>query len=184
MKETNDRNVKVSLLMRTFEYLIRNGLESVSIRSISKETGISSGSLYYWFNNKDDLIMEATKCGLTETVDKIFNFAFNTIDDLEYLFNNILTLLEKYEQRLKFVYQLATSPYYGERLKNETESLTFLYDEYAEKLADKINCNKEELRPIVYIFIAVVLDYIIWKETDKTKMMLDYIYKGILTIRS
>ena len=43
---------KSELSEKVFPYLVKLGLENISIRELCKGTGIAQGSLYYWFNDK------------------------------------------------------------------------------------------------------------------------------------
>ena len=47
MKKTTEQFIK-----EIFEFVCQNGLENTSIRDICKDTGMSTGSLYYRFKSK------------------------------------------------------------------------------------------------------------------------------------
>ena len=50
-----------AILEKTFNYLVKNGLENITIRELCKGTGIAQGSLYYWFDDKTNIICESTE---------------------------------------------------------------------------------------------------------------------------
>ena len=66
------------ILDSTFNYLVKHGLENITIRELCKGTGIAQGSIYYWFSGKQDLICEAAEYGLRKVVDKIFSDKYLT----------------------------------------------------------------------------------------------------------
>ncbi|MBO5007948.1 MAG: TetR/AcrR family transcriptional regulator [Clostridia bacterium] len=177
MRTQPQKDIESELLSRTFDYLVNNGLENISMRDLCKFTGISIGSIYYWFDNKDELIIYAAEYGLSKVADNIFNFVFDTIDDLEHFFNTCLGEITKYRMHLRLIYQIATSPHYGENLRKNAETLNSVYYEYAKRLSHMIGCSVEDMEPLVYMFISVVLDYVIWEDLEKTQIQINKIYQ-------
>ena len=47
-----------------------------------EETGISSGSIYYWFNGKDEAVLNSAEHGLTVVTNELFDYVFSHIDDV------------------------------------------------------------------------------------------------------
>lgn len=176
MRERAVRDVREDILSASFDYLVKNGLDSVSLRELCKSTGISMGSIYYWFDSKDELFIDSAVYGLHKVADDIFDYAFRSMGDLKQFFNNCLGEISKYKMQLRFIYQTAASPLYGEHLRKKALDLNLSYDRYAKTLSELINYSADELTPLVYIFIATVLDYIIWDDYAKAKIQLDYIY--------
>lgn len=152
------------------------------MRELCKATGISIGSIYYWFDNKDELIIYAAQYGLSKVADGIFNFVFDIIDDLKYFFDTCLTEIGKYKMHLRLIYQIATSPHYGENLRKNAEHLNSVYYEYAMRLSQIIGCRVEDMEPLVYMFISVVLDYVIWEDLEKTQIQINKIYQIFETL--
>lgn len=54
------------ILDSTLNYLVKHGLENITIRELCKGTGIAQSSIYYRFSGKQDLICEVTEYGLRE----------------------------------------------------------------------------------------------------------------------
>lgn len=136
--------------------------------------GDSAGSLYYWFGGKTSIICEVTEHGLRKVTDRIFVFA--SLGDLRGFFSGCLDEIAKYKPELRFIYQMAASTVYGETIRRTGWSFNLVYDKYVSELAPLLGCDGELLRPLVYLFISAVLDYIIWDEHEKTQMQLEFIY--------
>ncbi|MBZ9570841.1 TetR/AcrR family transcriptional regulator [Methanobrevibacter sp. TMH8] len=51
-------NTKDKIIEITFLLSLENGFDRVSIKQIQKESGVSSGSIYYYFKDKDDILVE------------------------------------------------------------------------------------------------------------------------------
>ena len=59
-----------------------------------------------------------------------------------------------------------------------------LYSEYIFDFAEKINCKQEDLEPLVYMFIAIILDYVIWEDSEKTQMQIKYITQAVSQLKN
>lgn len=171
-----DKNV---VLERVFPVLVNYGLENITIRELCKETGTVQGTLYYWFKDKTSIVCEATQYGLKMVTDEIFEYVFASLNDLRGFFSNCLDEINKYKKELRFVYQLAASPVYSEKILATGKEFNLIYDRYTHRLSRLLNCDEQTLKPLVYLFISAVLDYVIWDEKEKTQMQLEFIY-GVL----
>ena len=174
--QTTDKN---ELSERIFPYLVKLGLENVSIRELCKGTGIVQGTLYYWFKDKTNIVCEATEWGLKRVTDEIFEYVFESLDDLRGFFSNCLDRVSIYKKELCFIYQLAASPVYGEKIRADGKELNFIYDKYIRRLSERLNCDEPTLRPLVYLFISAVLNYVIWDEREKVQTQLEFIYSAL-----
>lgn len=171
--QTMDKN---ELLDKVFSYLVSRGLENVTIRELCKGTRLAQGSLYYWFGDKTSIVCEATEYGLKKVTEEIFKYVFASLNDLRKFFSDCLNEVSKYENELRFSYQMAASPVYGEKIRAASKDFNFLYDRYTHKLSVLLECDEDFLRPLVYLFISAVLDYVIWNEREKSQMQLEFIY--------
>ncbi len=164
------------ILDSTFNYLVKHGLENITIRELCKGTGIAQGSIYYWFSGKQDLICEAAEYGLRKVVDKIFSYVFSNMKNLRKFFDECLSEINKYKNELRFIYQMAASPVYGGKIRGKGQDLNFVYDKYVEMLAVRLQCSAEKLKPIVHLFISAILDYVMWENKENAQMQLEFIY--------
>lgn len=180
MREQVVRDVKEEFLGATFGYLVKHGLENTSLRDLCKDTGISSGSIYYWFEGKDDVFINAAEYGLSKVADSIFEFAFDNMSDLKKFFDSSLDEISKHKSELRLIYQMATSPIYGGRMRIKAEELKIMYEKYTVQLSGILDIPKEELRPVVYMYISIILDYVVWEDYDNAVLQLDGLY-SILT---
>ena len=171
--QTSDKN---ELSEKIFPYLVKHGLENITIRELCKEIRIVQGTLYYWFKDKTSIVCEAAQYGLKMVTDEIFEYVFASLSDLRSFFSNCLDEVSKYKKELRFVYQLAASPVYGEKIRATGKEFNLIYDKYTRRLSALLNCKEQTLKPLVYLFISAVLDYVIWDEKEKSQMQLELIY--------
>lgn len=167
------------MLQKCFSYLVDSGLENISMRKMCEETGIAMSSAYYWFKNKDDMILNATAWGLDNVATRLFDYVFKYIDNLEIVIIAFSEYAMKYKNELRFVYQVVTSNKYGSEIRPIANRLLNIYDGYSEKISEHFHCNKQEVTPYVYLFVSAILDYVIWNDKVKLEAELACVYKAI-----
>lgn len=96
--------------------------------------------------------------------------------NLRKFFDECLSEINKHKNELRFIYQMAASPVYGGKIRGKGQDLNLIYDKYVEMLALRLQCNTQELKPLVYLFISAVLDYVVWEDTENMQMQLGFIH--------
>ncbi|MBQ4631584.1 MAG: TetR/AcrR family transcriptional regulator [Clostridia bacterium] len=177
MKNKRGKDVEKTFLEPSFEYLVENGLENTSIRDLCKAMGVSSGSVYYWFVSKDDVYISAVKYGLSKIVNELFTIAFERMGNLEYFFDTFLDEVDKYKKEFRLVFQVTSSPVYGERMRNKAEEFKFMYEKYISMLSEMLGCDTKFMTSVVYMIMALLVDYVMWEDLPTSKMQLDSLYK-------
>lgn len=179
MKDAAERAEKTEFLDKLFSFLAERGLENITIREVCKGTGIVQGTLYYWFGDKTTIICECAEYGLQKVSDEIFQYVFANMRELKRFFSVCLDKIDTYKNELRFMYQMAASPVYGEKIRAKANNFSYIYNQYAVELAEALHCDADILRPLVRLFISAVLDYVIWEEREATQMQLDFIYSSL-----
>ncbi len=172
-KET--KNTRQKILEGAFDYLIKNGLENASIRNICNHTGLAKGTITHHFYKKEDLLCSAAEYGLQKMSDDIFAYFFDNIYNIESFFGKITENIGYVINELRFIYQMVASPVYGERLRKNSGRFIYAYNEYAQRLANETGGDVNVIKPIICIFAACVIDYVLWQDEDEVQMQLDFI---------
>lgn len=175
---------KNAIITTTWDYLLRTGIANASIGDLCREAKLAQSSLYYWFENKDDIWISAGKYGLSKVVDALFIFTFNHTDDVRKYFDTLLSEVEKYKYELRLALQITTSPVFGERMRDKSKDFRLLYERYAEKIMGIFGCTHEQAEVFIYSIIANVIDYAIWDDGEKTQMLLENLYDRVEKIIS
>ncbi len=173
---------KKAIIKTTWNYLLRTGLANASIGDLCREARLAQSSLYYWFENKDEIWISAGKYGLSNVVDALFTFTLNHTDDVRKYFDTFLEEVEKYKFELRLAIQITTSPIFGERMRDKSKDFRLLYERYAKELISIFGCTYEQAETFIYSIIAFVIDYAIWDDSDKTQMLLNNLYDRIINI--
>lgn len=171
---------KKEIIKITWDYLLNHGLEHSSIGELCRETGIGQSSLYYHFENKDDIWISAGKYGMARVVDSLFTFTFNHTHDVDSFFTELLDEAEKYKHDLRLGIQITTSPVFGSRMREKSHDFRLLYERYAGKLMAIFDCTHLQAETFIYSIIAYVIDYAIWDDKEKTQMLLDNLHKRVI----
>ena len=170
---------KEDLLKKCFDYLSEAGLESVSMRKMCEETGIAMSSVYYWFGNKEGVILSATEWGLDNVIGELFDYIYRYIDNLQITIITFPEFAMQYKNQLRFIYQVVTSLKYGDSIRSLSNKLSEVCDTYAGKISNHFGCNKQSVVPYTYLFVSAVLDYVIWYDRNKMENELSCIYGSI-----
>lgn len=170
---------KEEMLKKCFDYFVEHSLEGITMRKMCDQTGIAISSAYYWFGNKDKVILEATEWGLKYVSEKLFSFVHEYRDNLECIILTFPEYTMKYKEQLRFIHQVATSKRYGNEMRPIANRLTLLYDKYCATFASDFNCSDKDLQPYVYLFISAILDYVVWNDKDKIEIEIACIFKSI-----
>lgn len=173
---------KKTIIATTWEYLLRTGLTNASIGDLCKEARLAQSSLYYWFENKDDIWISAGKYGLSKVVDALFRFTLQYTNNIRKYFDMLLDEVEKYKYELRLAIQITTSPVFGERMRDKSKGFRILYEKYAEEVMGIFNCTHQQAEVFIYSIIAFVIDYAIWDDEEKTQMLIDNLYDRIVNV--
>ncbi len=173
---------KKEIIMTTWEYLLRKGLANASVGDLCREAKLSQSSLYYWFENKDDIWINAGKYGVSNVVDALMAFTLAHANDIRRYCDILLDEVEKHKYELRLAVQITTSPVYGELMRDTAKDFTLWYEKYAGELMKIFGCTYQQAEVFIYTIIALVIDYAIWDDREKTQMLLDNLYGRIMNI--
>ena len=77
------REAKKILIMETcFDCYAKNGLNSVGIKAIADACNVNVASIYQYFDNLDDLIIQSTEYCMSKVEDDFMTKAPKSVEDL------------------------------------------------------------------------------------------------------
>lgn len=171
-----------AIITTVWDYLLKKGLSNATIGDLCRDAKLAQSSLYYWFDNKDDIWISAGKHGISNVVNKLLEFTLNHTDDVRKYFDTLLDEVEKYKYELRLALQITTSPLFGEQMRNKAKDFRCWYEKYANTLIDIFECTYEQAETFIYSIIAYVIDYVIWDDREKTQMLLENLYSRIINV--
>ena len=175
------KNIEQEFLEPSFRYLVQHGLENTSVRDLCKAMGISSGSIYYWFEDKDDIYITTVKYGIKMVAGKLFESLFEKIDNLQEFFDTFLDEVDKYKLELRLIFQVTTSPIYGDRMRQTAEDFKEVYAKYIDRMENITSHSNELLTYGIYMLISILVDYVVWEDREVSEMQLKFLSKMILS---
>ena len=173
---------KNEIVIATWEYLLKTGLAKASVGDLCREKKIAQSSLYYWFENKDDIWISAGKYGIAKVVEALLAFTFNSVDNIPVYFKTLLDEVEKYKYEIRIAIQVTTSPVFGDRMREKAMDFRLWYDQYAKKLIGVFGCSQTQAEVFIYSIICYVIDYVLWDDREKTQMLLDNLYERVINV--
>ena len=180
MRNPAEREIKKDIvLQQCFECLTEKGIESITIKDFSTATGMAMSSIYYWFEDKDEIVLDAVEWGLHKNIDEIFDYAFENIANLEKVCDGILGIAQNRKKEFCLIFQIATSPQYGNHIREYAEKLDNIYKRYTDALSEKLNIQSDKLYPYINLCVSSFVDCVIWDDWDKLKLEFNCILKSI-----
>ena len=164
----------------TWDYLLKTGLSEASIGDLCKETKLSQSSLYYWFENKDDIWISAGKYGVSKVVDALLKYTLAHVADIRTYFDTLLSVVDTYKHDLRLAIQITTNPVFGDRMREKAYDFQPWYEQYGEKIMEISGCTALQAEVFIYSVIAIIMDYVIWDDAEKSQMLLENLYKRII----
>ncbi|WP_028551978.1 TetR/AcrR family transcriptional regulator [Paenibacillus sp. UNC451MF] len=137
MFETYNK-VQRSVLETTLNIIIRKEIQATSMALIAKESGVSTGSIYHYFQSKEDIVNELYKAIVTfngEYVREGLLQGRTIREKFELGWSRVIDLGKKYPQGFQFIEQYSFSPYIYDEVKQAVytgvwcEPMNRLYEE-------------------------------------------------------
>lgn len=176
MREPSMNNIqKDEILKKCFDYFVKHGIENISMRKMCDETGMAMSSVYYWFGNKDGVILDATEYGINLLIDELMDFVFEHIENIDVLCEKFPGLIREKIDRLKVIVRVAISPVYYENRNLYSKIFSYKCDSFAKKLSQRIPLSYNDIRVLIDNFISITIDCIIWEDWGKYKRQLEYV---------
>ncbi|MCE5214883.1 MAG: TetR/AcrR family transcriptional regulator [Methanobacterium sp.] len=162
-----------------------NGIDNTSTASISKEAGIAAGTLYVYFENKEDLINKLYISLKEESIGLICPDTSETVLNYEYLEKLWMNTVEwgiNNQDKFRFITQFQSSPYY-------TEDVKAIVDSYKKNLIGLIkgSIKNKKLKnlPPEYIFelilthLVYTVGYIVQTKTKERRRFFETLFDAI-----
>ena len=158
---------KEKALHNCFSCMVELGIEQSSMRDFSRVTGLSASSLYYWFDCKEQIVIDAVQQELESIVKIIFSCASSEIGDFSSFLRKLPNIIKDYKKQLRTIIQVSTSPQYGDKLVEFVNGFDKNFDRYAAELSRYTDIDYNVLRVLVDVCISSVVTYVVWDNQEK-----------------
>ena len=145
------------------DHFIENGLDS-STRSLSAALKLQNAGLYYYFESKDDAVLACAEAAALRLEDALLASALRDLNNPERMFKNLQKNADSMTSTMHFFVSVCVHDRYKEKMKPALMRLDERYEHYADVIAERLQCKKEEIAPYVYMVITAVANYMIFEE--------------------
>ncbi|MDD6995337.1 MAG: TetR/AcrR family transcriptional regulator [Candidatus Borkfalkiaceae bacterium] len=171
---------KIELMERCFECYAEYGLNNVGIKGLSKFCGVSPANLYGYFNDLDDLIIQATEHCMSKVENEFMSLAPKGADDLERFISEVpYWTAERHGKKYRLMYQIYTNPKYREYGKKFFEGVNQRYSEYADSLVNILKIPSDVLRPMIFVFVRACVHYALYEDEFYLQEQLRFLKQSI-----
>ena len=170
---------KQELLEKCFELFVKQGLENTSLNELVAYCNVHKSTMYSYLASKDEIVIECAKMHMLE-LDKMFSNVFkNPPNTLKEVLQHGFEKIVEEKSKLRFVYQVISSPLYGEQAQKELSSIYMKYVDYSEPIAKMYKVDEAEFRTCFVLFLSTMHDYCMWGNEFLAREKLVYIYNKV-----
>ena len=171
-QQHNDR--KKEIMEKCFECYAENGLTGTGIKTLAEKCGCASGTLYVYFKNLDELIIESTAYCMAKVENDFMSSSPNSRDELMSFIDEIpYWTAKEHGKKYRLMYQVYTHPKYIEYGKQFFEGVNKRYTEYAKSLETKLGIPYDVLTPLIFILIRASVHYAMFEDEYYLKSQLE-----------
>ena len=134
---------------------IRRGLYETSVRDLSRALALQSGGIYYWFKDKDDVVVTCAEEAALRLEEHLIAPALQDIREPDRMMERLRPVLGRLAER---------------------------YEKYAARFASELHCEFQEIAPYVYFAITTVTDYMIFGEASYIEPQIRLIKSAIRSV--
>ena len=162
-RQHNER--KTEIMERCFECYAENGFTGTGIKALAAACGCTTGNLYAYFKNLDELIIESTAHCMAKVEDDFMAKAPADAKDVMRFIEEIpYWTAKKHGKKYRLMYQVYTHPKYIEYGKKFFEGVDKRYTEYAKLLEPKLGIPCDVLTPLIFILVRACVHYAMFED--------------------
>lgn len=162
-RQHNER--KTEIMERCFECYAENGFTGTGIKALAAACGCTTGNLYAYFKNLDELIIESTAHCMAKVEDDFMAKAPTDAEDVIRFIEEIpYWTAKKHGKKYRLMYQVYTHPKYIEYGKKFFKGVDRRYTEYAKLLEPKLGIPCDVLTPLIFILVRACVHYAMFED--------------------
>ena len=162
-RQHNER--KTEIMERCFECYAENGFTGTGIKALAAACGCTTGNLYAYFKNLDELIIESTAHCMAKVEDDFMAKAPADAKDVMRFIEEIpYWTAKKHGKKYRLMYQVYTHPKYIEYGKKFFKGVDKRYTEYAKLLEPRLGIPCDVLTPLIFILVRACVHYAMFED--------------------
>lgn len=174
---------KEEIMRKCFECYAEYGLGNVGIKALGKACGISSGSLYTYFTDLDDLIVQTTEYCMSKVEDEFMAKAPTDIEDIWRFIEEIpYWTAREHGKKYRLMYQVYTNPKYIEHGKRFFKGVNERYTEYAKLLEPKLGIPYMTIVSLIFILVRACVHFAMFEDEYYLKAQIDIVKQAVVLL--
>ncbi|MDD6101975.1 MAG: TetR/AcrR family transcriptional regulator [Clostridiales bacterium] len=171
---------KIEIMEKCFECYADNGLTGIGIKAIADACGCNVASIYQYFENLDDLIIQATEYCMSKVEDDFMAKAPTDVEELWSFINEIpYWTATLHGKKYRLMYQVYTNPKYREYGQKFFAGVDKRYTEYAKLLEGKLGIPYQKLTALIFILIRACVHYALFEDEFYLKAQINVLKESL-----
>jgi len=171
MAKRLNNNIRDKILDNTINIIDDIDINSISLAQIATATGVSKGTLYYYYNSKDKLLLDVTEKLLEEQLHALYSWINDPSKDTS--LHRLVMYIMKYDTQ-KFCQRVYLT--YSAIQGNETVRMLFIekYNEFEQIISNLISERVKNIDSDFLSWLLLLLcDGIITQKSLKNELFKD-----------
>ena len=165
---------RIAFLETCFDTFCKNGLENTSLQMLAEACGVTNGALLYYFETKDNIVIESTAHCMAKVEDDFMARAPRSFEDIERFLREMPYITAQlHGEKYRFMYQVYASPKYREYGKEFFKGVNVRYHQYAALLSGKLGMPVDFIQGMIYIFVRACVHYAMFEDEEYMELQLD-----------
>ena len=180
VNEQARREKRIDIMEKCFDCYAEHGLTEVGVKTIAEACGCNVASLYQYFENLDDIIVQSTEYCMSKVEEDFMAKAPTDVEDLWRFIDEIpYWTAKKHGKKYRLMYQVYTHPKYREYGKKFFAGVDKRYTEYARSLEGKLGIPYEKLTPLIFILIRACVHYAMFEDEFYLNAQIDVLKESL-----
>ena len=180
INEEARRAKKIELMEKCYACYAEYGLNGIGVKGIAEACGCNPASLYQYFDNLDDLIIQSTAYCMAKVEDDFMAKAPTDPKDVIRFIDEIpYWTAKEHGKKYRLMYQVYTHPKYIEHGKKFFEGINHRYTEYAKQLEPKIGIPYTVITPLIFILIRACVHYALFEDEYYLKSQIEILKQAV-----
>ncbi len=170
---------KKEIINTCLQTFVDNGLIEISMRDLGAACNMDAAGIYYYFKNKDELVVACAEEATVRIEDELFGTALADIANPEKLVKDLDEKAVAMRSLLQFFISVCVSKKYSDQLKEVRYRQGDRYRYYIRKIAEKLECDYDDVAPLAYIVSNTMFSYMIFDPENFSAPQLRTVYDAL-----
>ena len=180
VNEQARREKRIDIMEKCFDCYAEHGLTEVGVKTIAEACGCNVASLYQYFENLDDIIVQSNEYCMSKVEEDFMAKAPTDVEDLWRFIDEIpYWTAKKHGKKYRLMYQVYTHPKYREYGKKFFAGVDKRYTDYAKSLEEKLGIPYEKLTPLIFILIRACVHYALFEDEFYLNAQIDILKESL-----